>query len=419
MSQTPCSGNTAPTGGGVYNDLGNAITFHSATLTGNSAATGGGLANFGTAMVDSSTLLSNSATTRRPVLLERHRRRLRQPAQWQHRPIIMTTSTTSRSSSAPSPATAATRWTMPGRSRSRKAHSPAILARAVNNAGTATIDNTIFAANTGGNLVGTAASKGFNLSDNNTAAASFTADGDQNNTAAGLKPAGLQNNGGPTLTIALAAGSPAITAGGPVYAPFEPITGGGMAVYPPFTDQRGLPRFVCGKMDIGAFQTQATTPPTIELIGGAVVTNACVNAFTDPGATAADDCGDALSVVGGGAHSVALQHDGTVVAWGDDSSGQTSVPGTLTDPVAIFGRVVAQPGVARRRQRRRVGRQCERANQRARQRDERDRDFRRRLPQSRRRSNRHRFRLGRQYLWPDEHPGQRFERRRGRRGPVS
>src|SRR5262249_53100740 len=52
----------------------------------------------------------------------------------------------------------------------------------------------------------------------------------------------LQNNGGPTQTIALLPGSPAVDAGDNSSAPA--------------TDQRGLPRIVGGIIDIGAFEVQ-------------------------------------------------------------------------------------------------------------------------------------------------------------------
>jgi hypothetical protein len=55
----------------------------------------------------------------------------------------------------------------------------------------------------------------------------------------------LANNGGPTLTHALAANSPAINAG--------------TAVGVPTTDQRGLPRV--GAVDIGAFEVQPVATP--------------------------------------------------------------------------------------------------------------------------------------------------------------
>ncbi len=57
----------------------------------------------------------------------------------------------------------------------------------------------------------------------------------------------LGNFGGPTETLALPAGSPAIGAGN-------------ASANLPATDQRGLPRTVGGSLDIGAFQTQ---PPSI------------------------------------------------------------------------------------------------------------------------------------------------------------
>jgi hypothetical protein len=54
----------------------------------------------------------------------------------------------------------------------------------------------------------------------------------------------LQNNGGPTPTMALLPGSPALDRGDPAFAP------------PPATDQRGLPRVVASTIDIGAFEVQ-------------------------------------------------------------------------------------------------------------------------------------------------------------------
>src|SRR5262249_43678776 len=53
----------------------------------------------------------------------------------------------------------------------------------------------------------------------------------------------LQDNGGPTATMALLPGSPALDAGD--------------NSAPPGTDQRGLPRVVGGAIDIGAYEVQA------------------------------------------------------------------------------------------------------------------------------------------------------------------
>ena len=41
------------------------------------------------------------------------------------------------------------------------------------------------------------------------------------------------------------------------------------------------------------------------------------------------------AIAGGGAHTVALKNDGTVVAWGYNGSGQTSVPVGLRDRKSV------------------------------------------------------------------------------------
>jgi hypothetical protein len=66
----------------------------------------------------------------------------------------------------------------------------------------------------------------------------------------------LQNNGGPTQTMALLAGSPAIDAGDNTNAPAD--------------DQRGpgFPRIVNGIIDIGAFEVQNSTQPSSLAVAG-------------------------------------------------------------------------------------------------------------------------------------------------------
>ncbi|MEO8329651.1 MAG: choice-of-anchor Q domain-containing protein [Candidatus Nanopelagicales bacterium] len=110
-----------------------------------------------------------------------------------------------------------------------------------------TIGNTILKAggifNTpGGSLV---TSLGYNMSDDDGGGV-LTGPGDQINTNPLLGP--LQDNGGPTFTHALSCGSPAIDAGDPSFTP------------PPDYDQRGpgFPRVVNGRIEIGAFELQAT-----------------------------------------------------------------------------------------------------------------------------------------------------------------
>ena len=78
-----------------------------------------------------------------------------------------------------------------------------------------------------------------------------------------LSFAGLQNNGGPTQTIALAPGSPAVGA-----IPYARCTDQGSPPVQITTDQRGYyrPFRPRGPCDIGAFQLNAT-PPVIFVVG--------------------------------------------------------------------------------------------------------------------------------------------------------
>ena len=159
----------------------------------------------------------------------------------------------------------------------------------IDNGGTLTVllDNTLIALNTSGtgsgatpddiagsvssasayNLIGTGGSGGLVNSTN----------GNQVGVAdPGLDPNGLQDNGGPTQTIALLPGSPAIDSGSNALA-VDPRTD-----QPLTTDQRGIgfSRIVNNTVDIGAFEFQTTPtaathlmvtvpPPGVVLTGSA------------------------------------------------------------------------------------------------------------------------------------------------------
>ena len=109
--------------------------------------------------------------------------------------------------------------------------------------------NTIVANNPdGGDCTGPITTDfGYNLADD--ATCGFTAATSLSNTNAALEPAGLANNGGPTLTINLLAGSPAIDA-----IPF----GTNLCGTTNTADQRGTTRPVNGRCDIGA--VEVTSP---------------------------------------------------------------------------------------------------------------------------------------------------------------
>jgi hypothetical protein len=99
------------------------------------------------------------------------------------------------------------------------------------------MQNSLLADNAGGaNGVGTLVDDGNNISSD--ASCAFTAPGSRNNTDPMLLP--LAQYGGPTLTMALRPGSPAIDAG--------------KTSFCPVTDQRGALRPQNGACDIGAFE---------------------------------------------------------------------------------------------------------------------------------------------------------------------
>ncbi len=101
----------------------------------------------------------------------------------------------------------------------------------------AVLANSILSGNAPGtNGSGTITDAGHNLSSD--ASCAFTNTGSMNNTDPLL--GSLTNNGGPTLTMALLPGSPAIDTGNTSLAPL--------------TDQRGFPRPAGSAADIGAFE---------------------------------------------------------------------------------------------------------------------------------------------------------------------
>jgi len=123
------------------------------------------------------------------------------------------------------------------------------------------LQNTILAGSpSGGNCWGTAfTSTGYNISDDTSCAPFLTAIGDLNNTPAGLAPS-PQDNGGPTLTIALQPYSLAINRI-PIGTPC-----------PLATDQRGVARPQGGGCDSGAYELAQFSEfdATLKLVSGAL-----------------------------------------------------------------------------------------------------------------------------------------------------
>ncbi len=127
--------------------------------------------------------------------------------------------------------------------------------------------NTILASNSPSNCIGIITDAGHNLSSENSCA--FTGVGSLNSTDPMLGP--LADNGGPTLTMALLPGSPAIDAGDDAAAPS--------------TDQRGFPRPVGAASDIGAYECnppQIAALPPDQTVEEASSVDFAVGTFGDP-----------------------------------------------------------------------------------------------------------------------------------------
>jgi CSLREA domain-containing protein len=119
------------------------------------------------------------------------------------------------------------------------------------NGGSATLKNTIVANSpSGGNCSGTVTNGGYNLDSDGSCGFGTTNHSLSGTTDNPLNPqlGSLANNGGPTLTHALLAGSPAIDKGNSFGAT---------------TDQRGVARPQGAAPDIGSFEAEDTIKPTV------------------------------------------------------------------------------------------------------------------------------------------------------------
>ena len=239
----------ATSGGGIFNN--GSLTVTNSTLSGNSAAAiGGGILNFGSLTVTNSTLNANSAFDGGGMYNDSGS-------------VTITNSTLSGNSASSGGgisnhggSLAISNSTLSGNSANLNAGGGV-----QNDSGTVELGNTILNAGTqGANIVnagtGVITSLGYNLS-NDDGGGFLAALGDHINTDPQFVSFAPQDNGGPTFTLALLPGSPAIDAGNPTFDPYD--------YDPPLLyDQRG-PGFsrVAGPLiDIGAFEVQTGPTPT-------------------------------------------------------------------------------------------------------------------------------------------------------------
>ena len=208
------SDNLATDGGGISSEQGGRLTVIKSTFSGNSAFVGGGILSGETLTVIDSTFSDNSAEFGGGGI--------------ESDSGIMTVINSTFLDNGP------------------------FLGGGILSLGSATVKNTILAG--GGaaeNCFGVITDAGYNIS--NDATCGFSATGSRNSTNPMLDPAGLQNNGGPTATIALDSESPAIDA-----IPLADCTD--LNSNPIHTDQRGALRPDAGEVkvicDIGAYEFQ-------------------------------------------------------------------------------------------------------------------------------------------------------------------
>ena len=147
--------------------------------------------------------------------------------------------------------------------------------------------NSIVSGNTNGDIIGSITDGGFNL------------------IGVDAKLGPLQDNGGPTQTFALLAGSPAINAGDPAF------NGAGLF------DQRGqgFDRVQRGRLDMGAFESELTVvannAPTLN---NGILSASLNRAFSYP-LVAQDEDGDSLTYAQSGGtlpNGVVVNSDGTI-----------------------------------------------------------------------------------------------------------
>jgi uncharacterized delta-60 repeat protein len=259
VSYCTVSGNTAISGGAIFNVNGSILTINSSTVSGNSAApshSGGGIFNFGSITVSDSAISGNTAYRGGGVV---------NTAQCDEYGVCYDSTAhfiNSTISGNTGGGVLNSAYCYNGACGGGIAHfiNSAVVGNttsgiwSVNDGGIAVerLWNTILGGNTGGDISGTIETASHNLiGDPNSSGGIVNG---VNGNIVGVNPllGPLQNNGGPTMTHALRPGSPAINAGDNCVLT-ENGCGDGNPALP--TDQRGMPRN--GTVDIGAFERQA------------------------------------------------------------------------------------------------------------------------------------------------------------------
>jgi predicted outer membrane repeat protein len=232
-------------GGGIYNCPGSTLTISDTTFRDNRAEAGGAICNGGTLTISGSTFTGNVARFRRGGAI------------FNYGTLTIDNSTFTGNRVRHGTGGAIHNGQLFGAVGTLVISNSTISGNTAGDGGggiytlagvSTRIGDSIVAGNASGNCGGLLTSLGYNLSSD--ATCDFGATGDVSNTDPRLGP--LQNNGGPTPTMALRSGSPAIDAGDPAGC----TDGHGHLLT---TDQRGAPRpdpEDTGGCDMGAYEHQ-------------------------------------------------------------------------------------------------------------------------------------------------------------------
>jgi hypothetical protein len=334
LTDSTLSGNTARSGGGIVNY--GTLTVTNATLSKNSGTYGGGIVNVGTLTLTNSTLSGNSSARNGGGIYNRGGTTTLSNA------TLFGNSATYGGGIANGFGTlnigvlTLTNSTLSG--------NHATVGGGINNdtGNVPHLNNTLIAGNTASgsdpDVLGVViTSSGFNLIGDGTGMTGITNGVNGNHIGTSTSPihpllATLGSYGGPTKTLALLPGSPALDAG-------SNALDGGLT-----TDQRGDPRIVNGTVDIGAFESQGFT---VTVSGGnnqsTVVSTPFASALT---VTVSSTAGEP---VGGGVVKFTAPSSGASAVLSAtrvklNGSGQASVTATANSVAGSYKVVVSAGG---------------------------------------------------------------------------
>jgi len=229
---TITNGNSSGSDGGGINNAGT-LTISNSTISGNTSRVAGGISNGGTLSISSSTISGNTSHVAGGIV--------------NGGTLTISNSTISGNSSSGGPGGGIDNGGTLTISNGTISGNTGGFGAGIFNVGSLTAGNTIITGNTpGGDCVGgIGTNQGGNLDSDGTCSLGA------GHTFAGSGLGALANNGGPTQTMALLAGSPAIGFGISAICDAAPVSG---------LDQRGDPR-PAATCDSGAYEATAPPPP--------------------------------------------------------------------------------------------------------------------------------------------------------------